>query len=261
MCAQAAEKGNRDAVARLKALENPSPVTMSPQDHREMVHTRLVRKHTDTRMRSERLQPGNVGRRVVDEREKAEAQRLAHRASMTAPHPMGYGDIAEEVVKGYGSTQSGYTSPPQPYVPGSWDRRPSGDDAVVCGSYAQEAYPPTPPQLPSPDLAPTCQLSRQSRPVKPRRGAINGGDARDGRSSGSPSPMILPATSGTSPQDGFELPESRRQSYALQDPGPVPDGGRPPRRAANSRQNTGAATFEEMGFVSKPVKDEECCIM
>ncbi len=216
-------------------------------------------------MRSERIRPGAKRQQDGNEKMRTEAHKQAQRASMMTMQPMGFGDAQSGPSTRFGrlgNTSSGMDSPPQPYIPGGYPASPFPGGMANHSSSA----PHSPGQLTeyregfTPPLKPGSAATEQSRPTLPRRGAIAHGGIRGRKGSDVSSPLLLPRSSQAHLED-LQLDDSPRQSYSLQDKGPVERQRTPRPPAGGARQDLGAATFAEMGFVSKPVKDDDCKVM
>lgn len=189
---------------------------------------------------------------------RAETHKLAYRASVMPMHGMGPTNEQGGYDSGYGRTgnaPSGKDSPPLAYIPGRNGQLPQPVETQYQSN--QHARYHTNTTLP---LDAGSAPSRQPRPSMTRRGAIANGDGHPRQRSASPSPLMMPQ-SRPAPSETLELNDRRREAHSLQDPGAVERQRttRPPR--GGTKQDLGAATFEEMGFVSKPVKDEDCKVM
>ncbi|TCD60032.1 hypothetical protein EIP91_010853, partial [Steccherinum ochraceum] len=284
---RAAEHGNSDAKERLQALSQPTPQSLSRDEHKALTDTTLVRKRTQAKQRSE----------------------AAGRAPVTAVSTAATSQIVENVRKNSilgrpapgaaGSSKAGFGGALQTGSPpdmGRSARLPPVDES-------RSGYPQQQP-LPGPSFPTQQPLPNSTNPrMRPPQGSA--GSVPGPIPGGYPGPAHAPSPSHSgsiagSPAPGGHggppRPFSNATRYSLADPGagsasgprpsasnsPAPAGTPPLRRpgaggapppgggfpgqgraspAPHPSKAPGPKTFAEMGIASTKVEDEGCVVM
>ncbi|KIJ61884.1 hypothetical protein HYDPIDRAFT_95685 [Hydnomerulius pinastri MD-312] len=233
----AAEHGNSDATERLSALSQPSPQALSRQEHDNITETKLVRKRTQAKQRSERTDGGAARPSMEDSRQVVEVIRRTSIARQPAqgpgpaPGPM-LPPVAEQPVANSTSPRmnqgpgpgpgQGLQGPGQGPQPSRQFPNQHRYTLVDPGSGSAGSSPP-PSRTQSPGYARPA-----GRPPGQRQGS--------GGPGGIPSPM--PPQGGPQDMDGD-----------MHQP--------PPSRPAVK----GPTTFAEMGIQGAKLEEKECIIM
>ncbi|KAH7906763.1 HCP-like protein [Hygrophoropsis aurantiaca] len=227
---RAAEHGNTDAVERLTALSQPAPQALSRQEHDSLTETKLVRKRTQAKQRSERIDGPNVSRpsiedsrQVVDVIRKNSVARQAPPSSFSMPAPQAQPPMA-----------------PLLEHPAQSPRPPPTQDPMMGAS----------PRLNGPGAGRQFPNQHRYTLVDPGSGSagISPPPSRNqsphGRPAGRPPAQRLPSSGLPTPQMGGPNGEV---------PGPAASP-RPPGQKAPT-------TFAEMGIQGAKLEDKECVIM
>ncbi|WVQ71437.1 hypothetical protein IAR50_000974 [Cryptococcus sp. DSM 104548] len=232
---KAAKLGNTDAPGRLTALSQANPSTMSMADHETRLRNTIIRKHTTAKSRSDRFSISRNGRAP---------------GGVQAGQPLaGSGAPVLRALP-----DSGRISVPQPNGPLSQPQPPIQPVAARPGEIMSPITMSSPISSPSPNIRPPmpmrqgCQdpppsayppgaaLPTVPRPAFSRQNSNNSVGSHPGQSTAS---SVISSSTGAS--------ES-----------PVPAGAR---SGAGPEKKKGPQTFAEMGFVSKPVEEDNCVIM
>lgn len=220
---QASDHGNTDAVERLAALSQPSPQSLSRQEHDNITESKLVRKRTQAKQRSER-EGGAARPSLEDGRQVVEVIR---KNSTARQHAHGSGAAPALVLPPVAEQPSQATSPPMQQGLGT----PPGPGSLQ-------------PQFPN---------QRRYTLVDP--GANSTGNASPPPSTDSPS-YARPAGRPPGQRTGSTPSPAPPQG------GPHDMGGGAPQQPSSARQPArGPTTFAEMGIQGVKLEEKECVIM
>lgn len=219
-------------MERLAALSQPSPQSFSRQEHDTITESKLVRKRTQAKQRSER-EGGAARPSMEDARQVVDVIR---NTSIARHHPHGSGGGAAPSL---GSVVEQTSTPPH------------GMNAQVPPPGSQ-APTPGPPQGQGPRQFPN---QHRYTLVDPGSGSYAG--------NGSPPPGRADAPSYARPAG--RPPGQRAGSTPMPSPGPLQDQfedgeslqAQPPARQAAR----GPTTFAEMGIQGAKLEQKECVIM
>ncbi|OCH86984.1 hypothetical protein OBBRIDRAFT_760449 [Obba rivulosa] len=225
---KAAQHGNTDAAERLQALSQPAPQALSREEHENITDSRLVRKRTLAKQRSEAT-PG------------------VQRASMTA----GQGQQILDDVKRTSLTSVPAVAAPQGRLPAVTEER------IVT--------PPSNSMSPRPSTSGPPSQGAQSRPFAgaPRYSLADPGVGSNPPSnSSSPKPGLPGSPALMSAREKLRQ-QTQQQNRPNGAPGSAsypeaPEEDAPPTRPPPGR---GPKTFEEMGFTSQKLEEKDCVIM
>jgi hypothetical protein len=214
-----------DAVERLAALSQPSPQSLSRQEHDTITESKLVRKRTQAKQRSERESGGAPRPSVKDSRQVVDVIRKNSTARQHGPGS-GAGAGGTPVLPPV-TEQQQQQQPPPPAM------------------YAMSPRCPRPlhKHRPRRDSFPTNIDTRSSTPVPTRRGCRRHLRERSPRAApGQRTGSIL------SPALPPGVPDME---------GPGASQPAPPQRAAGK----GPTTFAEMAIQGVKLEEKECVIM
>ncbi|KAH0835866.1 HCP-like protein [Lanmaoa asiatica] len=220
----ASDHGNTDAVERLAALSQPSPQSLSRQEHDNITESKLVRKRTQAKQRSER-ESGVPRLSLEDGRQVVEVIRK--------------NSIARHHAHGSGAA-------PTPVLPPVVEQPP----AHAMSPHMPQAHGA--PPGPGPQAPPSRQFPSQHRYTLVDPGSSSAG--------GSPPP---PRTDSPGYARSAGRPPGQRAgsmpSPAPPQGGPQDVGGDAPPPAR--QQVKGPTTFAEMGIQGVKLEEKECVIM
>jgi hypothetical protein len=224
---QASDHGNTDATERLAALSQPSPQALSRQEHDNITESKLVRKRTQARQRSERTDGGaprpslEDGEQVLD----------VIRRNSVARHP----------AHGPGPAL-GPTLPPVAEQPAASPRINQGSGAG-----------------PSQGPQPSRQFANQHRYtlVDPGSGSNTAGSSPPPSRTESPG-YARPAGRPPGQRAGSAGPGGIPSMPPQAGPQDMDDGPRPAPARSSAK---GPTTFAEMGIQGVKLEEKECIIM
>jgi len=199
---------------------------MSMADHQTRLNDTLVRKRTDAKMRSDR-----IGRRPRREREEQRARIEADRAARLAAGQDQLPPLQQPV--------------PQPPVSSSpyGQAQPDRINGPVDPGPIASARP-APPASPGPRVGEIMSPGVFHPAFAPNNGSFPRPPIPHHAWSGDQAPQDQRRGSGD--RRGSQDEEQKRLEAE---------------RRRREKEDKGPQTFAEMGFASKPVQDEGCCIM
>ncbi|EMD35255.1 hypothetical protein CERSUDRAFT_116068 [Gelatoporia subvermispora B] len=227
---KAAQHGNTDASERLQALSQPAPQSLSREEHENITDSRLVRKRTQAKQRSEAT-PG-VQRTSMSAGQGQQILEDAKRSSLTNGPPAAVAPAQLPPVAEYNMAMPPSNSySPRPSMSGPPPQAPQARPFANAPRYSL-ADPGVGSAPPSASTSPRPGLPVSPAPATAREKLRQQTQQQQGRPNGAP---------GVAP-----YPEP-------------PEEDAPPARPPPGR---GPKTFEEMGIVShKASEEKECVIM
>ncbi|KAH9910439.1 HCP-like protein [Epithele typhae] len=239
---RAAEHGNADASDRLKALSQPTPQALSREQHENLTDSKLVRKRTQAKQRSDAVGGPAVG--------PVAAMPAAQRSQ-----------IVSNIRKGS-------------IGPGAMLEAAAGAGASAYGASGPSAYRSTPTTNSPPNMgqnAPLPQLNERRQPTGPHGAMASPGPGMNPRPQQSgPRPGGPPMQDGRRHPSGSVGPASSPRPAGtppLRRPGggPGPQSQPPPQQAAPAPLSRpppkGPQTFAEMGIATQKVEDDSNCVI
>jgi TPR repeat protein len=258
---KASEHGNVDAVERLKALSQAQPRAFSRQEHDTITESKLIRKRTQARQRSDVIPNGAIppapaeGRRIVEVIRKnslpmytipadSPLQHTQRLQTMPVNSSQPQSTSFNQGQRGPSQTMPDNSSPPQSTPFNRGQRRPSQT-------------------MPDNSSPPHSTAFNQGHGRKPSAPNIT---------TPSSSPRLRPAQPGGRPptQNRYTLTDvpqqqQRRQSGRPLTASPTPSSADPGAQesapATQQQPSKGPTTFAEMGFHSGKADEKECVIM
>lgn len=209
---------------------------MTLSEHQSRLNDTLVRRHTQAKIRSDRL---TTRRMPVRDSSRAQAKLDAARLDAADPMPSSPGNARSPLPSSMSFLRSpmgnGY---PQPQLHPDQTRQRKTSRPHV------EVSIPSSPSMPNQGMRPSASSPNPQIVTTPP--SFGPSSRRPNQDSPAKSPAPKPA-----PQRGYILEDALVPT--LPEPQTLP-GDPGPRKK-------GPQTFAEMGFVSKPVQDEGCVIM
>ncbi|KAI0739282.1 hypothetical protein C8Q80DRAFT_1112956 [Daedaleopsis nitida] len=255
---RAAQHGNTDATERLQALSQPTPQTLSREQHENLTDSKLVRKRTQAKQRSEavvgpsaapQIPPAHRTQIVNNIRKNSIPLGPATGAAASPGMPMGGGRQGPLTNSPPGMGQA-----PLPRVDeyANGPHRPSlpSGAGMPSGNNTPRPYPP---QNNSRPYMPPGAAPQQPHPAHQRYGSAGPGPgpASSPRPAGTP-PLRRPgAGPGRPSYEGAPPPAPQQQQQQQQQ--------RPPQQ--QKPQKPGPQTFAEMGIATQRVEDDSNCVI
>ncbi|KAI0759270.1 hypothetical protein BD413DRAFT_675032 [Trametes elegans] len=268
---RAAQHGNADATERLQALSQPTPQALSREQHETLTDSKLVRKRTQAKQRSDATAGASAPPPMpVDQRSQIvnNIRKNSMKNGPAAAAAAGPGNAATRITDAPFSTPPGAMGPPRlPPVQelGHSSRRGSGATGMP---------PPMPNAMPNPNVP-----HPSSHPNSPRLhpntppGGAGAGQHRQQFQGANRYSLVDPGSGGApsgrpSPQQAAGTPPLRRpggggtpqpQPQHQQQPQPQPQQSAPgPQR---HKPGKGPQTFQEMGIATTSVESDSNCVV
>ncbi|KAI0915854.1 hypothetical protein AcV5_003348 [Taiwanofungus camphoratus] len=242
---RASQHGNTDASDRLQALFQPLPESLSREQHENLTDSRLVRKRTQAKQRSEAQPMANGHASSIS---VAHSQRIVHNVRKNsligAQAPMGRAGVAGVGAGGgYGAVG---TSGPTMGRPDQHHQRISGP----VPANAPLGQSPVDPSLQVAQASPSIPGGQRPFANAPRYTLVDPG-SRSASPSARPN---HPESAAPFRAQGRQAKSGGGGENTSGSSGPdVQHQGPPPKR--------GPQTFEEMGIASAKLEEKECIIM
>ncbi|TBU41304.1 HCP-like protein [Dichomitus squalens] len=243
---KAAQHGNADATERLQALAQPTPQTLSREQHENLTDSKLVRKRTQAKQRSEAVQgPASVTQPMPAARRTQIVNNIRKNSLRTGP----LGPSAHPA--GAATGPPGYDNAPLTSSPSNLGQAAPLPRVDEYGSGPHRASGPSSgPTSPMPAGMSTRPYNSNVHPNAPPPGQPQTQHQR--LQSAGPGPASSPRPAGTPPLRRLGgTPQTQSPSQTA--PQPVQPPARPPTK--------GPQTFAEMGVATTKVEDDSNCVV
>ncbi|KAI0720841.1 hypothetical protein C8T65DRAFT_633001 [Cerioporus squamosus] len=247
---RAAQNGNTDAAERLQALSQPTPQALSREQHENLTDSKLVRKRTQAKQRSEAV--GGPAAAAAAAMPSAQRTQIVNNIRKNSMQTRPLGPSGAAAGGDWGRPGNSMTSSP----PGMPAPLPRVDELQNGGARRPSGPPGAPgmPQEPTTASRPAehQSVSQQAPLPQQQRYGTGPGPASSPRPAGTP-PMRRPGGPGSQPRrdesPARPPPQQQQQQQQQQQ--------LPPSRPATN----GPKTFAEMGIATQKVGDDSNCVI